>query len=175
MTSKRLGRGIAAATLLAGLTLSGCSAHPGAAAVVDGEQISQHEVSRAVTDFAAVTGQQVDAAAMLSTLIVAPVLIEVGAQHDLAVSDEEAVDLLDRQAESTGTTAPEDGYGDGVIQLAKMTLVNSNLSALPNAAQVVEEVNARIMGADVEVSPRYGEFDGGSITPEALPWIVPAS
>ncbi|MBD8062542.1 hypothetical protein [Oceanitalea stevensii] len=173
MTSTRLSRGIAAATLLTALALGGCSAHPGAAAVVDGERITEAELARAVSDFAAVTGQQVDSVAMLGTLVVAPVLIEVGAEHGVGASEDEAVALLDQQAEVSGLTAPEDGYGSGVIDVARMTLVNQRLAAAPEGAAATQAITERISEAEVEVSPRYGEFDpSGQIVPQALPWIA---
>ncbi len=173
MTSTRLGRGIAAAALLAGLALGGCSAQPGAAAVVDGERISENQLARAVADFSAVTGQQVDGATMLGTLVVAPVLIDVAAEHGVAASDDQAAELLDRQAEATGLPVPEEGYGEGVLQVAKMTIVNQGLSAAPDASAAMEEISTRIAEADVEVSPRYGEFDpSGQIVATPLPWIA---
>ncbi|WP_413451177.1 hypothetical protein AA0Y32_00045 [Georgenia phoenicis] len=173
MTSTRLSRGIAAAALLTALTLGGCSANPGAAAVVDGERITETELQRAVSDFAAVTGQQVDAAAMLGTLVVAPVLIEVGSSFGIGASEDEAVALLDQQAEAAGLTAPEDGYGSGVIDVALMTLVNQRLATAPDGSRAAEEINERISQAVVEVSPRYGDFDpSGQIVPQTLPWIA---
>ncbi|MCM3662429.1 hypothetical protein M3148_15725 [Georgenia satyanarayanai] len=173
MTSTRLSRGIAAATLLAALALGGCSAHPGAAAVVDGERITEAELARAVSDFAAVTGQEVDSVAMLGTLVVAPVLIEVGAEHGVGASEDEAVALLDQQAEVAGLTTPKDGYGSGVIDVARMTLINQRLAQAPEGAAAAQAITERISEAEVEVSPRYGEFDpSGQIVPQALPWIA---
>lgn len=172
MTMTRLSRGIAAAAVLAGLALGGCSAQPGAAAVVDGERITENELARAVEDFAAVTGQQVEAAVMLGTLVVAPSLIEVGAEHGVGASEEEAATLLDRQAEMAGLPVP-DGYGDGVLQVARMTIVQQGLSTAPDASVAAEKINERVSQIDVDVSPRYGEFDpSGQIVQEPLPWIA---
>lgn len=176
MTSTRLSRGIAAAALLTALALGGCSANPGAAAVVNGERITEAELSRAVSDFAAVTGQQVEPGAMLGTLVVAPVLLEVGSEHGVAASEDEAVALLDQQAEAAGLTAPEDGYGSGVIDVAQMTLVNQRLASAPAGAEAAQAISERISEADVEISPRYGEFDpSGQIAPQSLPWIATAT
>lgn len=164
-----------AAALLAALTLGGCAAQPGAAAVVDGQRITENELARAVSDFAAVTGQQVDGATMLGTLVVAPLLIEVGAANGVGASVDEATALLDQQAEVSGLTAPEDGYGPGVIQVAQMTIVSQGLNASPAGAAAAQEINERVAQADVEVSPRYGEFDpSGQIVPQPLPWITTA-
>lgn len=172
MTSTRLSRGIAAAALLSALALGGCGAHPGTAAIVDGEQISENELDRAVTDFAAVTGQQIDSPTMLSTLVVAPMILDVAAEYGVAASDDEASALLDRQAEASGLPVPEDGYGTGVLQIAKMTIVNQTMSTSPEGGAAMEDVNARITEADVEVNPRYGEFDEtGQVVPQPLPWV----
>ncbi len=170
MTSTR--RSIAAAALLAGLVLGGCSAQPGAAAVVNGERISENELDRALIDFAAVTGQEVEPAAMLGTLVVAPVILQAAADHGVAASDDEAAELLDRQAELAGLTPPE-SYGHGVLQVAKMTVVNQDMAASPAGAEAIQAVNEGIAQAEIEVSPRYGEFDAttGQVLPQQLPWI----
>ena len=96
MTSRTLRRGLAAVAVLTGLAVSGCGAHPGAAAVVNGERISENEVARAIEDFTMVTGQPVDAPMMLGTLIVAPIMVDVAAGHGIAASDAEAAALLER-------------------------------------------------------------------------------
>jgi len=176
VTSTRLSRGIAAAALLSALALGGCGAHPGAAALVNGERISENELDRAVEDFAAVTGQEVDAPTMLSTLVVAPIILDVAAEFGVAASDEQAAALLDRQAEASGLPVPEDGYGTGVLDIAKMTIVNQEMSISPVGAPAMETVSVRIAEADVDVNPRYGEFDpAGQVVPEALPWIAPST
>ncbi len=174
MTSTRLSRGIAAAALLAGLALGGCSAQPGAAAVVDGQRISEGELSRTVSDFSAVVGQPVEARQLLGTLIVAPMILDVAADYGVAASDDEAAQLLDAQLEASGQTAPEEGYSDGLLQVAKVVIVNQEMSMAPDATIAVEEVNTRIAEADIEVSPRYGEFDPttGEVLADELPWIV---
>ncbi|HLS74366.1 MAG TPA: hypothetical protein VK046_11385 [Actinomycetaceae bacterium] len=172
MTSTTLRRGLAAVAVLAGLVVSGCGAHPGAAAVVNGERISENEVARAIEDFTTVTGQPVDAPMMLGTLIVAPIMVDVAAEHGVAASDAEAAALLDQQAELNNLEAPED-YSDGVLQVARMTLINQGLSQASDPQAVVDEINQRVDNADVEVSPRYGNFDpSGQIIAEPLPWIA---
>jgi len=173
VTSTRLSRGIAAAALLAGLALGGCSANPGAAAVVDGQRISEEELARTVADFSTVVGQPVEARQLLGTLIVAPAILEVAADYGVAASDEEAAQLLDGQLEAAGETPPEE-YSDGVIQVAKVVIVNQQMMMAPDANAAIEEVNARIAEADIEVSPRYGEFDpaAGEVLADELPWIV---
>lgn len=176
MTSTRLKRGLAAAAVVAGLVLGGCSAQPGAAAVVDGQRISENEVAQAVADFTAITGQPVDAPTMLGTLIVAPILLGAAAENGVAASRAEAIALLDQQAAALERPVPEDGYGDGVIKVAQMTIVNQGLQAVPDAQSVIMDINQRVATADVEVSPRYGQFDPAvaAVTAEALPWIATA-
>jgi len=140
--------------------------------VVNGERISENEVARAIEDFTTVTGQPVDAPMMLGTLIVAPIMVDVAAEHGVAASDAEAAALLDQQAELNNLEAPED-YSDGVLQVARMTLINQGLSQASDPQAVVDEINQRVDNADVEVSPRYGNFDpSGQIIAEPLPWIA---
>lgn len=172
MTSRKLARGIAAAALV-GLTLAGCGANPGAAAVVDGERITESHVAQSVADFSAITGQQVDASAMLSTLIVSPIILDVAEEHGIAASDQEAAALLEQQAVVSGTALPDEDYGEGVLDVARIAIVQQALAAVPAGQEAQVQISERIASADVEVSPRYGEFDPrGSITPSERPWLA---
>lgn len=164
-------RKIAAAVVLAGIVGAGCSAQPGAAAVVDGERITEENLDATITDFQDVTGEPAEPAAMLGTLVVVPTLLDVGAEHGIAVSEQQATELLDAQAEQTGGEA-SDPYADGAIQLAQMTLVQQEITELPDGQDVLEKAMGRIDEADIKVSPRYGEFqENGEVTPIDYPWL----
>lgn len=176
MTSRKLTRGLAAAAAVAGLTLAGCSANPGAAAIVDGHRITEGHLATAVTDFAAVTGQPVDTGAMLGTLIVSPIILDVAAEYGIAASDEEASALLDQQVVVSGTAITDEPYGAGVLDVARIAIVNQGLMATPAGIEAQQQIAERIASADVEVSPRYGSFDpAGAVVPSEFPWIADGS
>lgn len=173
MTSRKLTRGLAAAAAVAGLTLAGCGANPGAAAVVDGHRITEGHLAGAVADFAAVTGQPVDTGAMLGTLIVSPIILGVGAEYGVAASDEEAAALLDQQVLVSGTAITDEPYGDGVLDVARIAIVNQGLMASPAGVDAQQQIAERIAAADVEISPRYGDYaEAGAVVPSQFPWIA---
>lgn len=173
VTSRTLTRGAAAAAALLGLTLAGCGANPGAAAVVNGQRITENELAAASADFAAVTGEPVEPAQMLGTLVVVPLILDVAQGLGVAATDDEAADLLDQQAEAVGVTPPEEPYSEGVLDIARLAIVNQTLAASPAGMEAQAEIGAAIAEADVEVSPRYGEYDpSGAVVPTAFPWIV---
>ncbi|MEE6273122.1 hypothetical protein [Georgenia wangjunii] len=175
MASRTFPRGARAlaGVALAGAALAGCSANPGAAAVVDGERISEAFLSEAVRDFELVTGQPTSAAAMISTLAVMPPILAVAEEAGIAVSTEQGAQLLDAQIEQAGGTPPAEGYGEGVIQIAQMTLVNQQIQTSPDAMMISEEIARRVSEADIELNPRYGELTAdGQLTAPSYPWLV---
>lgn len=159
-----------------GMVVAGCSAHPGAAAVVDGQEISESHLAEAVRDFELVTGQAPEAVAMLSTLVVAPTILEAASEFGIGVSEQQAVELLDAQVEAGGRTPPADGYADGVVQVAQMTLLSQQVQSSPDAGEINDRIAERIAEADVEVNPRYGEITpDGQIQPASYPWLTTAT
>ncbi len=174
--NRRYGR-VAAVLTAAGVAVAGCAAQPGAAAVIDGQVLSETYLADAVSDYEALLGQPIPAGDMLSTLLVIPTLLEVGAEQGIGASREEAVELLDLQAEQTGVAPPTDGYADGLVDVAQLQLVNGQLGQAPEGATVMDELWQRIAAADIEVSPRYGSFElepgaGGAIVPPSFPWLA---
>ncbi|WP_331238396.1 hypothetical protein [Georgenia sp. MJ170] len=164
---------MAAATLVAGLTLAGCSGNPGAAAVVDGNEVTESQLAEAVADFAAITGQPVEPTAMLGTLVVGPIIFDVAQEYGVAASDEESAALLDQQIVASGTPLFEEPYSGGVLDVARIAIVNQTLMASPAGAEAQAAIGERIATADVEVSSRYGEFDPrGTVVPTQFDWIA---
>lgn len=175
MASRSFPRGARALAglALAGAALAGCSANPGAAAVVDGERISEAFLAEAVRDFETVTGQQTSAAQMISTLAVLPPILEVAEEAGIAASTAQGTLLLDAQIEQTGGTPPAGGYGGGVIQVAQMTLINQQLQGSPDAMAISQLINERLAEVDIELNPRYGELTPeGQLVPPSYPWLV---
>lgn len=169
--------GIAASLTAAGLALTACSGQPGAAAIVDGQSISENEVAQTVEVWQPLLQNQLTPAAMLAPMIQAPVLLDVASEHGLGASVDDAVQYLDDRAEQAQVTPPEE-YPDGALEVARMQIVVEVLnSGSVDPQQISADLTERIGELDVELSPRYGEWDpeaaGGSfITPTTPEWIL---
>src|SRR5690606_35979600 len=122
-------------------------------------------------DFELVTGQPTSPAAMISTLAVLPPILEVAQEAGIAVSPQQGAELLTAQVEQGGGTAPEGGFGEGVVQIAQMTLINQQIQQSPDAMMIAEEIARRVSEADIEVNPRYGELSAdGQLMAPSYPW-----
>jgi len=160
-----------------GLAVTACGAQPGAAAVINGEGLSEDYLAAAVADYNELLGQQIEPKDMLATLIVIPTLVDTGAEHGIGVSRSQAADLLAAQAELTGQEAPQDGYSEGMLDIAQLQLVNREISQSPAGTQIMEEFWQAIEAADIDVNPRYGSFEfeentGPQIVSPPLPWLA---
>ena len=170
------GRRVAAAavTLAGGVALlTGCSGTPGAAAVVNGEVITSEDVRVAVDQLGSLY-EQVNTVNVLSVLVQEPILMDVADEHGIGVSDEEAEVLLNAAAENAGVDAPDE-YAPSTLAIAKFAKANSKLQDADDAADISDEIAKRIGDADIEVNPRFGDFDADSLTvlaPATPSWIV---
>lgn len=177
MSRKSRPLGIAASLTAAGLALTACAGQPGAAALVDGQRISENEVAQTVEVWQPLLQDRLSPAAMLAPMIQAPVLLDVAADHGIGVSVEDAEQYLDDRAEQAQVTPPEE-YPDGAVEVARMQIVVELLNGgSVDAQQISTDLTERIGELDVELSPRYGEWDpeaaGGSfIAPTTPEWIL---
>lgn len=169
--------GIAASLLAAGLALSGCSMHPGAAAVVDGQRISERALAESADALQPFLQSQLTPTAMLSSMIQAPVLLDVAAEHGFAASSEDAANYLDSIAEQAQIEAPET-YPEGTLDVARMSIVTQKFSTGEGDADgIQEEFTQRVAELDVSVNPRYGDWDAqatsGSFIAQTTPdWLI---
>ncbi|MBK5249612.1 MAG: hypothetical protein JJE50_09295 [Actinomycetales bacterium] len=172
MASKSRLMMVASSLVVGGLALAGCAGQPGAAAVVDGRPISEGYLAEAGAEFAPYSGSPLSPADMLTALIQAPVVVQVGSEHGVGVSTQEAVDRLDSVSE-TSQIATDGEYADGTVQLVQMILTYDALQNSPDSQAISEEVTARIADTDVEINPRYGQWDPkGTIVPVTPEWLI---
>lgn len=168
-----------AAASLAAATLGGCAGQPGAAAIVDGNEITVAELQSATADLTPYL-QNVTQSSVLMVLVVAPTFERAAEDAGVGVSKQEASDLLEETAKSaadSGTVpARTTSFSDAAIEVVRFTIMQTNLSALPDGAAVTAQVTDELADLDAEVNPRYGtaDFTTGSITPLAYPWLVAA-
>ncbi|UJP41156.1 SurA N-terminal domain-containing protein [Cellulomonas palmilytica] len=161
---------LAGGAVLAAL-LGACSGTPGAAAVVDGRVITADQVQSA-TDQLTELGQQFDVPTVLSILIQEPTMTRFAADEGVAVSDEDAVGLLDQVSQSVGIDVGE--YSPATIAIARYSLASGNLQDTGDLEALGQEVAERLGSLDVEVNPRFGTL-GETAAVEgaaARPWIV---
>lgn len=164
-------RRAAAAALVLGLAtaLAGCSAHPGQAAVVDGHEISQAYVDRAVDDVEPLF--HATPAEVLGVLVVLPAWRATGEAHGVTTTAQEARDFLSRQAEASGV--PGRTFGPGAVDVAEYLLISSRLPEAADQEQALADLTAALEAQDVRISPRYGEWSAdGTVVPVTPSWVV---
>jgi hypothetical protein len=162
-TTRRCAAGIAG-IVFAGLLLTACGTHPGAAAVVDGRTISQDYLDRTYDE---IGNPNLDKPTTLVLLIVAPYFIEGAADEGVGVSEADA-----RAGALAGLGVPE--VSDGTVEFFRMTKAWQNLTNQPGGPDLVNEILAEALAKDIEINPRYGELNLQTrlIAQTAAPWIV---
>lgn len=152
--------------------LAGCSAQPGAAAVVDGTTIPTSDV-RVATDELRPYLQDVSPSNVLTVLVHEPTIVAVAEEHGVGVSDEEAVELLESVAAQRSPDASVT-FSQPSLTVARYSLAYTRLQELEDAQEVLGEALERIAALDVEVNPRFGSTDDTNavVAPTARPWIV---
>ncbi len=169
---RRTGAATAGVAILVATLLAGCTGRPGAAAIVDGRAISVADVQQATTELQPYF-QSVDQGTVLMLLIGAPTIESIAASAGLAVSDQQAVALLDSAATSAGAKTPPT-FSTPAIEVIKFSLAQKAIEGAANSAALVKLVNDKLLALHADVSPRYGTLDltQGTITPISYDWIV---
>lgn len=168
-------RVLAAAAVVAGVALAGCSTHPGDAAVVDGRAISTAELA---TTYEQLLPIYSGAAAqdVLGVMIAEPFATELAAEQGTGVSDQQARDLLRTVAERAvgEEEAARMEFGPGALAIGRYSLAAAALQDAPDPQAAVTEYQERVAAADIVVNPRFGEFtDDLVVAPPTPPsWIV---
>ena len=155
----------ACAVLVAGLALTGCSAHPGR--IMFGQYTgldgTVHTIDVSETRLAAVTEEfavtRKNPIELLQMLVLAPVYIELGEKYGVTVSDEQAEELL-REAGVQAET-----YSDDAILIARSYGIVGGLQSLGEQARVglAADLAAIDAGLTLTHSPRYEEPG---------PWVI---
>ena len=169
---RRRARALVTGSVLLGVgLLSACTGQPGAAAVVDGTDLSVADVQTATAELAPLY-QGVTARDVLQVLIHEPAVVAFAAEHSVGVSGAQAADAL------TGIAAnvPEVGertYSAPSLAVERYLLATKALQALPGSATILPELQQRLAAEKVAVSPRFGVLgDGNTITDAVYPWLV---
>ncbi len=160
------------AVALAG-TLAACSGgQPGAAAVVGDRVVRTADVDVATRELAALL-QNVSPSAVLTVLMVEPIIAEHSSEAGTGVTDQQAEDFLAQQAAGQDITldadlsAPSITVGRYLMEITALQQSDDGGAAVQTA--VAEDFAAQ----DVTVNPRFGTVDAnGAIGATAYPWIV---
>jgi hypothetical protein len=167
---RRAARTIGAALAVA--TLAACAGSPGSAAVVDGRPITESALADAVADWGQLTTAA--PASVLQELIISPFIVDAAAAAGVGASEEDARDLLAREAERAGLDPASLDVGPGLLLVGRR-FVAQEQAAEAGVTQAVEAAAIEALGeAHIEVSPRYGTWGDLGITALARPWLVGA-
>lgn len=154
---------VAGAVLGLAAVTAGCSTHPGAAAVVDGHEISEAELEGAVADFTDII--EVTPVDLLNVLVVMEASDEVAEANGIAVSGSDALAALEAQGIDTSD------FSAGGVEVARYIAMVTAAQELADSGQVSADMDAARLAADIQVNPRYGELD---VTTGSIVEVVPA-
>lgn len=179
---------IGALALGLAISVAGCSAHPGMAARVGDEEISERDIAEVVESYHEVFGVEANPKAVLQVLIAEPVISEVAASRGLTLSDGELDkvigDIQDQQRAQGLTPVPlsEVAHPDGVrkvLRAAQLLSPNYLVTTAPDEFTeagfnaYMQEFSNKLVAVDPLVNPRYGTFSMPDIIgPAEYPWIT---
>ena len=154
------------------MVLTGCSQMPNTAATVDGQRITETEVTAATEQLTEVLGTAPETSLVANILMQEKLLAVLMAERGVEVSDDEAIAYLQSAADSYGTQPPED-LADSTIAIGRYDLLVSEASASEDVTEISEEFVAELTSDSVQVSPRYGEYDdSGSLVTVTPEWLA---
>lgn len=102
-------------------------------------------------------------------MVRAETVLEVAGDAGFGVSEADAAGVLERLAAEAGIDPIEPS--EATLLVVRSLVATSGLQTAPDAADLAAELDERIAALDVEVSPRYGSWDGQAIAPQAFEWI----
>jgi len=174
-------KSVIAVALAAALALGGCTAQTGAAAVVDGKEISTATLDRTVRELQGIFGQQVQSRQVLTMFIIAPSYLEAAAEHGVAKSREEARDYLlnlaATQSAQGGPAVDVDSFSEATFDILRFDMAVQELGMLANSQEIGAQLQERVAGLDIDVNPRFGEFsvEDNIVLPASHDWLVQPS
>lgn len=165
-----LPRALVAAAIVV-LALAGCSARPGVAAVVDGETISEAALAETVHDFRLFS--DAPPGSVLQALVVSPFWNEAAADVGLGTSTQEGLARLESLAAETGVDVERAQFGPGLVSIARVIVAQQKAVEAGVAAELAAEADRLVRAAEIEVSPRYGEWSAEGLVATSPPWLLP--
>jgi hypothetical protein len=161
---------VLAAVAVAVLTLAGCSAMAGAAAVVDGEPISEEMLAETTQDFRLLA--DAPARSVLQALVVSPFWIEAASQTGLGTSVEEGRARIEELAADAGLDPASLDIGPGLVSIGQVLVAQRKAVEAGVAAELGAAAQELVGEAEIEISPRYGEWSGDGLVATSPPWLI---
>lgn len=152
--------------------LSGCSAQPGTAAVVDGEVITTSELAVALDEIRPLMQDEVSTEYVLTRMVQYEAIAEVTEEYDIEITDGEVQDTLNAAAAAAGVPVPT---SEGAQIIVKIFILEQTLSMRPDAQQIIDDVITRLADLEVTVNPRFGTYSveaNSVLAPTEPAWIV---
>lgn len=170
-TRHRLGAIIGAGVVAASLAACG-GGTPGAAVVVDGRSISEHDVQTAYEQVGPLFNGQLAVGQLAALLGQEPAFTEVGQEFGIAFTDQQLTDLYTSTADQLGLDSDVD-LTDSSLAMLRLSAVSTGLNQLSpqQVQQAGSELDQKLADLDVRVSPRYA-VDEDSGLPGSYPWLV---
>ncbi len=168
---------LAAALAAVAALLAGCQA-PGTAATVNGERITDREVSQVVADWREWVNPQYSNLQAVGSLVLARVVEPVAGDHGMAISDQQVVTLLNEDRDRFGMEPVEESdLSPAFLDALRSELWFSGLQSGQAAPEFGEAVNTALTDVDVEINPRYGVqgTEGELFMPDTPEWIATSS
>lgn len=160
------------AVALAG-TLAACSGgQPGAAAVVGDRVVRTADVDTATRELAALL-QNVSPSAVLTVLMIEPILAEHVSEAGMGVTDQQAEDFLVEQATAQDITLDGDLSAPSVAVGRYLMEITALQGSDDGGAAVQAAVSEDYAAQKITVNPRFGTVDEtGAIGATSYPWLV---
>lgn len=159
--------------------LGACSAQPGVAVSVNGQQFTDADIARGIADYAELTGQTLQPTSIAHMLPDAMKFTELAQQLGLEASDEDVQEYLDTLIESGMVAQPEGEIGTVMTEILRYTIIGNQINAMDeNTVAIAKDIFDSITEAQqVQVNPRYGTVaeDGSLIAPLFGDVVLPSA
>lgn len=152
---------MAAAVVAAVGGLGACSAHPGAAVIVNGVAYSEADITEGVEQYAELTGNLLERPTFVNAMPDTVSKIALGNELGLEVSDADIDAYVQTLVDAGRIVAPEEELGTVMRDIFRQTIMTAQLNELDaSAASTVSQVYEQILASQsVVINPRYGTVD----------------
>lgn len=154
--------GLAVAAIALGASLAGCQGgNPGAAAFVNGGEITEMQVTQAVKDWESLTGQAVGRADMALALTQGRAYRDAAAELGISYDPTEMDARIDELLQSVQLPLTTADLSDAGRQVLGLTVIMADVQeqGLEQDLLVLAEQ------AEIKVNPRYGSLVDGQFVP----------
>ncbi|MGO1174005.1 MAG: hypothetical protein ACTHXO_08625 [Actinomycetaceae bacterium] len=158
-----------AGVLALGFLAAGCSANPGTAAVIDGEDLSESTAQEMAAQLSEVFGGEIPTVQAIAVYAQADAVIQASSEAGQSLTEAEVLEQMTTMAAQSGSEAGPEGYLDETVTVAHSQFVASALQADQEVADRFLELSADV---ELELNPRYGTYDGTQVAAPAHPWIA---